>query len=289
MTSIRLKIMMALGAIALVAGGFADLGNSMKYRSAIPMAYASFVAQHPQDGWYAVSGGYLDASAAILPSDISERAYYVPYIQTGSQTGSKLQVLAYVTDPATVDQIDSVNNHGNRPMTAYGMTHESELPQAASDQIPISLSGMVVQSSPGGSSDDVKIEELLKPAGQYTLIIKDRHPNALMGLLYLGAGLLLAIGFLWSVGLAPENLLPTKPHSDRSDLPYNGIAGRQPIPPPGPSYPSGYDPHNPFARPPVADDQPDPHNPFARRPSADPQQDPHNPFAKRNSHDGNNS
>src|SRR5579862_4144531 len=103
----RLKRVLAALAVLCILGGFAGIGDSLRYRTAKTVTFSQFVQEHPKQGWFKITGGTLDLANAVLPEDRDTRAYYVPLRAAGDTQMGDVQVVVLVTDDPTLSQIDA--------------------------------------------------------------------------------------------------------------------------------------------------------------------------------------
>jgi hypothetical protein len=114
----RMRAALATLAIGALVGGFINLGYSLRYMSPRTVTYAQLISQNPQEGWYAVQGGYLDIPDAFLPYG-GASGYYVPLLpNAGGQSTPPIYV--FVDKLPLLQQLDAYNYGANKPVSMWG-------------------------------------------------------------------------------------------------------------------------------------------------------------------------
>jgi len=229
----RMKVFLIGATLASFGSGFHEIGNALKYHHPIQMTLAQFEQAHPDAGWYQITDATLDVANSI-PKEGTTSGYYVPLkvpgvvsatagvaafggstpgqTSTGSsastispQAPSPPPVIVYITDSDMIKQLDAYNNSVNRPMTAEGNLHSSDLKNiTVQSSIPVQVSGMVLTEDSQRDDDMEDLHAKLGTDESLLLIGLGRHPNGFMGMVFLGGGVLLALGTLWSFGVQPS-------------------------------------------------------------------------------------
>lgn len=216
----RLKIMFAVFALGTLVSGFVSFGNCFRYSSPKRVTYSQFVQEMPREGWYEIRGCYLDLTSAVLLSSSSD-GYFVPLrpidqppgdqpavnpLPNGQPQGAPSQsgpeVLVSITDENLVHQIDAANNVANKPMTVWGMTHLSQLGSPPSQpMLSVTVSGMVNSSVPADSATADRLAAAAKIDGDMITIDQGVHPNFLLAIAKIAAGVVMMIASLWTFGI----------------------------------------------------------------------------------------
>jgi len=227
MFAIRAKIFLAILAVGMVLGGITSVAKGLRYPYPKRITYAEFIKNPPADGWYDVTGGYLDISNAILPSK-QAKGYLVPFRADGEPQSGRVNALVYVEDDPLVQEIDRYNNAANKDTTVWGMSHDAQTgPVPTSTVIETDISGMIRESGyheEESDSSDTPSDRATATANALT-IYKNKHPSILLGIGEIIAGVLLC-----GVSLATFGI-----HLDFRGLREGRNAGRAATPP-SPSY-----------------------------------------------------
>jgi hypothetical protein len=198
---IRLKIWLAVFALGALIGGFAKLADSMRFRSAQKVSVEQFIQSQPKQGWYDITGGYLDIANSVVSTDESD-GYYVPLRSNNDAPGGPIQIFVFVGDDKTVRLIDAYNNASNRKMTLWGTSHWSQLGKMPSTtSIPMEVSGLVHDMAAMDGNEAEHLQSAANSNGPLLDIHQGEHPNAFVALALIGGGLVFCYLSLLSFGI----------------------------------------------------------------------------------------
>ena len=199
--SLRLALI-ALGAtIAMLVFGGVEISESLRFRSPRVLTYEQFVKQMPQEGWYRITGGRLEAVNCVWQESSKTHTIdkvFVPLSSSNVKSGdpnAPTLVMVEETDPAILQTAQEVKDLNGEAATVDFIKKNHDRAFIRRD-----VEGMV---KAGINSDTDTREKMAKLdntslASNWIMLKEGAHPSLVLGLgLFMGGGLLAVLQVLY--------------------------------------------------------------------------------------------